>query len=391
MDEAKYGWLSAMTADKALIGVRIAIVQGSNGIGGAEVQGLRLARGLRDIGAEILCAGMGERGPLADRCCDMAIAWTALPRVESRFVPISLLRMRRAAKVLAAFQPSVVMPFTSAPNVLCNLFRAKIGARCTFWNQRDEGLHRFPSRLEAAALQSATDFIAIGPAARRHLSEDLGVADARISLIRIGVPRLHAIQGRDTWRRELRIGKDTLVAGMIANFHAPKDPATVVAAWPAVLERVHAAGQDAVLVMAGRHDEPIDALRSSPASAHIRMLGPQSDVGGLLSAFDLFIHSSRSEGGPNAVVEAMAGGLPVLASDIVAHRDALGAEETLCFFATGDAPALAERCAALLLDAALRQRLAHDNQARAESLYSVERMISATVTLINDAMKAVNR
>ncbi|MBK8027009.1 MAG: glycosyltransferase [Chloroflexi bacterium] len=73
----------------------------------------------------------------------------------------------------------------------------------------------------------------------------------------------------------------------------------------------------------------------------VRFLGAVSDVEQVLQAADLFVFPSHREGMPNALIEAVTCGLPVIASDIDGVRDVVG-DEHIRFFPTGDTQALAD-------------------------------------------------
>ena len=92
-----------------------------------------------------------------------------------------------------------------------------------------------------------------------------------------------------------------------------------------------------------------------PAAARERMRG-----------LDLFVHFSRWEGLPNAVLEAMATGVPVVASDVPGNRDAIG--DTGLFAA--DEVQLLERALELVDDPARRKKLGAAARTRVEKEFS---------------------
>ena len=78
-----------------------------------------------------------------------------------------------------------------------------------------------------------------------------------------------------------------------------------------------------------------------------------------LSLTDIFVLSSRFEGRPNVILEAMAAGLPVIASDIEGVRELVKHEETGLLFTAGSLDALTEQLDRLCTDSGLRHRLGH--------------------------------
>jgi glycosyltransferase involved in cell wall biosynthesis len=83
---------------------------------------------------------------------------------------------------------------------------------------------------------------------------------------------------------------------------------------------------------------------------------PYRKMPGRLRQADIFVFASHSEGRPNAVLEAMASGLPVVASDIDGVNDIVRHEVNGLLFEAGNEQALAEHISTLAGDAGLRQR-----------------------------------
>jgi glycosyltransferase involved in cell wall biosynthesis len=119
------------------------------------------------------------------------------------------------------------------------------------------------------------------------------------------------------------------------------------------------------------------------------------DVAGLLGACDMGVLSSRSEGLPNALLESMAAGLPVVATDIAGVREALGIDEDredrdapgeACLAPVGDSAAMAQRILALMRVPQQRAALGAANQRRIASHFAVDRMGSRVAMLIADQL-----
>jgi glycosyltransferase involved in cell wall biosynthesis len=143
-----------------------------------------------------------------------------------------------------------------------------------------------------------------------------------------------------------------------------------------LLVRAVAQVPDPVIVIVGAGPQEL-ALRELAGALNladrVRFTGEIPDAPRFLRAFDLYVAPSRKEGMPLAVVEAMALGLPVVASDIPAHREVLGPGYPA--FLPNDADLLARMIDRLLDDATVRQTLGEQNRARAEKLFDAERMV----------------
>jgi glycosyltransferase involved in cell wall biosynthesis len=109
-------------------------------------------------------------------------------------------------------------------------------------------------------------------------------------------------------------------------------------------------------------------------AARVRFAGEQPDAARLFPAFDVFAAAARKEGLPLAVVEAMALGLPVIASDIPAHREVLGYPSGGLVEASAEA--FAARLTAVLADPHLQGRLGAENRTRARSEFDLRGMLA---------------
>lgn len=98
-----------------------------------------------------------------------------------------------------------------------------------------------------------------------------------------------------------------------------------------------------------------------------------------MRSMDVFVHYSRWDAMPNAVLEAMAAGLPVVASDNAGNRDAV-TDGVTGFLARTEAELL-ERCQQLIDDPALRARLGAAGRERVRSDFSRERMLAGLSAL----------
>jgi len=165
-----------------------------------------------------------------------------------------------------------------------------------------------------------------------------------------------------------------LTIGTVAALRAEKNLVRMMDAFRLVRERC-----DCRLVIAG--DGPVRAeLEAYSAklglAPHVTFTGNRTDVERVYAALDIFLLSSDTEQMPTAVIEAMASGLPVVATDV---GDVAGmvARENAPFVVPMDANALARATLSLLADESLRRRVGAENRIRALRKYSDTAMFAA--------------
>ncbi len=112
-------------------------------------------------------------------------------------------------------------------------------------------------------------------------------------------------------------------------------------------------------------------IRELGLEASVRLRGAAGSMAPLYQSADLFIMPSRFEGMSNAVLEAMACGVPVIATDVTGNRDLIANGETGLLVPYGDAAALSAAAAAVLGDPALAARLGENARAEAAAKYSL--------------------
>jgi glycosyltransferase involved in cell wall biosynthesis len=212
----------------------------------------------------------------------------------------------------------------------------------------------------------------------------LRLFEARQSrVIRNGVDVGHladtALERSDA-RAELKLPAHATVVGTVARFDEVKRLDVLLDA----VARV----RDVTLALIGDGDE--SARLRARAARHA--LGPRAlfagEVGAaarLLPAFDIYASPSRKEGMPMAVLEAMALGLPVVASDIPAHRELLGPASA--GLVSGTVDAFADALQRVVRDANLRAALGAENRTRARSEFDAREMLGALEALYGEVLR----
>jgi glycosyltransferase involved in cell wall biosynthesis len=159
----------------------------------------------------------------------------------------------------------------------------------------------------------------------------------------------------------------------VTRLKAPKDGVTLARA----LRQLEPGSYRAAIVGDGPDRDAVAAELGDAGE----LLGARDDVAEQLARADVFVLSSRSEGLPMAILEAMAAGLPVVATDVGGIPELVADGETGLLVPPGDADALAAALQRLVADAELRRRLGDAARARVEERFSLAATRRAHVEL----------
>ncbi len=171
---------------------------------------------------------------------------------------------------------------------------------------------------------------------------------------------------------------DAIVVGTVLRMETVKDPMNLARAFVAALERRSDLRARLRLVMVGNgrlHDEVRAYLRDTGAESLAWLPGQRDDTPELLRGMDLFVLPSRAEGISNTVLEAMASGLPVIATRVGGNPDLVVEGETGTLVPPEDPTALADAILTYANDPALRQRYGTHARQLVEERYTLDRMV----------------
>jgi glycosyltransferase involved in cell wall biosynthesis len=286
---------------------------------------------------------------------------------------------RLAIRLRFHIKPDALLPFVGIHSKAIAQVWPYSGARFCWWNQRDEGRDLCGTPEESRVLRKVSCIISNSEAGRTFLAETYGLPRESILLRNNGIAIPAIPKDSGNWRTKLELGERKVVC-MIANITRFKDHATLLEAW--VLVRRHFRGQALpVLLLAGHQREKetlihlkLKAFELGLSSGDVKFLGPVEDITGLIAESDLVVHSSLTEGCPNAVCEAMALARAVIATDIPGCRQALGEEGANWLIPPRNPEDLAQKIITLLDQMGLRQQVGQDNRLRIGNEFSIEAM-----------------
>lgn len=220
-------------------------------------------------------------------------------------------------------------------------------------------------------------YVALSGQIEHYLTDRVGIAPARVSRICNGVDtvRFRPATGRQRLDGTPFDDAEGVVIGTVGRLQAVKDQVTLVRA--VALARPHCTNP-LRLIIAG--DGPLRAeVESEIAAAGLGditwLAGTRSDVPEVMRALDIFVLPSRSEGISNTILEAMASGLPVVATDVGGNAELVAEGETGMLVPAQDPQAMAHALLRYTADAALRQSHGAAGRHRAEAEFSLDGMV----------------
>jgi glycosyltransferase involved in cell wall biosynthesis len=352
------------------------------GVGGAEITLHRLLANLDPGRFSSTVITLIPPGPVADM-------------IRALGIPVTSLEMRRGApsagatvrlvSLLRRLQPAIVQTWLYHADLLGLAAGRMANVRRIVWNLRVSELdmrdYRPLSRWTVRAcarLSSWPAAVVANSNAGRLYHQRIGYHPRRWVIIPNGVDTQSFRpdpEARTVFRRELGVATDMPLIGLAARFDPAKDHATFLRAAGKL------ASQEPVVhfVLVGEgcteDNETLRALvEEQGLSGRVHLLGCLDAMPSVFAAWDIAALSSANEGFPNVVVEAMACGVPCVATAVGDVAEIMG--DTGIVVPPHDAAALVLGWRALLTaGAARRQALGAAACARVEQHYSLSRMV----------------
>lgn len=241
-------------------------------------------------------------------------------------------------------------------------------------------------KVRKYALGRAERLIAVSEGAVEAIRSDPKVRD-RIDVIHnaVDLDEIDGAKNREALRALWKIRPGEIVIGELANLSPRKAQDTLLDAGQALFE----AGLPIRIVLVGQANDRYrwyeaelrDRVQARGMEGFVLFAGYSKDPLSALKAFDIAVLPSTSEGFARALIEAMACGLPVVASDIPCNREALTEETEGLFFPAGDAAALAEPLRRLVLEAPLRETLGRAARRKVEERFTLAVQVERIQTL----------
>lgn len=371
---------------------RVLLVTGSLGPGGTELAVLSLAHELR-LREHVVprVAVLARGGHYAEHLRAHGVPCDELEIDGPLRRPAAIARLLRLRGLVRTHGIDVVQTFLFDADVY-GMLAAKLGGPRAIVTTRRAIKANRPHHLRGYRLTNrfVDRIVANSEAVRRFTLEHERAPAGKVVVIPNGAALArfeHADGAR--FRERLGLGGDVSLIGAVGTIKPVKGQRELFDALAPYL-REHAR---AVLLLAGEitrdyGEALLQTVREARLEGRVLLPGVIADVPDLLAALDLFVLPSRSEGMSNALIEAMASGCAIVATDVGGNRECLDDGACGVLVPARDVRAMHDAVAHLLADGARRSALGSAARARAHREYALATSVSRYEALYRELLGA---
>lgn len=350
-------------------------------VGGTELNAVRTAERLDRKRFDLRVVCLDDDGPIAERYRSIAIPVVTLP-LRSLYGRSMFSSGRRFARYLRDERVQIVHAHDMYTNIFATpwalLARTPVIITSRRW------WHSLPNRKlqlgNRAAFRLSDAVLANSAQVARSVQEREGVPSNRIwqvtNFVDDGAFTPLTGEQRASTRVRWGIPDGALVAGCVARLVPVKDHGTLLNAF--ALVRLACPSAHLVLVGDGERRGELEALATRlQVKEAVSFVGELRDEANYHRMFDVSVLCSLSEGFPNSLVEAMAAGVPIVATGVGGILDAVTDGENGILVPTESPRELAVALSTLLGDAALREGMGAAGRRRAEERYQARAAVQS--------------
>ena len=348
---------------------------------GAQRQCVEVALGLHKAARwRVAVAAMESDGPLAQELLDAGIPVHPCPR-SWRWDLSPAYRIGDLAH-----DHLIIYSFLFLPNFHARLSRIVGHKALIVSSLRSSGVAGWPRYLAEVLMAPFCDLIIANSQSGRNALVSRGVAARRIVVIRNGLD-LEKFTANKRIHESIEPSRNGYRIGMMARMEVDKDHFGMIKAF----QRVLVSHPKSRLILAGDgslRPRIEAAIRNAGIAASVDVLGEIDYPESVYSNLDIYVQPSTiAEGTSNSIIEAMASGLPVIATDSGGNREVIIEGETGLLVQPRRPESLAAAIVSLLEDPTRALQMGEAGSKRAFGTYSRKSMVDATSQVFESLLK----
>lgn len=350
---------------------------------GAEKQLSLLARGLdRELFETHVCA-LTRTGPLA---ADLEADGIPIWPIEKRW-KVDPLALRRLIQLIRRLQPDLVHTWLFAGNSYGRTAALRAGVPCIVATERCVDTWKVSHEFAIDRyLAEKTAKIVVNSSGVRDFYVTHRIPAEKFVVIPNGIaPATPSPLTREDLLSQLGLPPNVHLMAAVGRLWPQKRIKDLI--WVADLLKV--IRPDVHLLVVGEGPQRARLERYChvvDVEDHVHFLGHRTDVPELMPHFDVLLQASGYEGLPNSVMEAMAAGVPVVATDIPGNRDLVVDNETGFLVPLADRGEFAKRVQQILNDSELAANLGEAAKQRITEHFSIEKMVRVHTVLYQELL-----
>jgi glycosyltransferase involved in cell wall biosynthesis len=361
---------------------RVLHITESRARSGAASQLLVLARGLAEQRFEVHVASLGSRGPMALELCAAGISTTELGR-RAAADPLAFYKL---LQLVRRIRPDVLHAWDASSAIYAHLAAKAGGARNIVVARHaiDSLRTHMSAQIDRRIAQRATKLVASSEQIRRVWAHETGVPAERIALVPPGVPTA-PVSGvsREELLQELHLPPEARLIGVIGRLVPEKRVKDLI--WAADLLRVLHDNLRLLIIGDGPLRTPLEQYaRMASDLEHIQFLGERADVSRIMPHLEVLWNAAENRRQSVAMLEAMAAGVPVIASDTPLNRELVFDGETGYLVNQQERSGRADRARhtdRIFTDRDLAARLGANGARHVADRFDAQRMVKAYADL----------
>jgi len=328
------------------------------------------------------------------RVCCIKGRWPIGTMLEEQGVPVYYLDLKkiynigfiiRFRKLINDFKPEVLSTYLIHPNLFGRIFGRIFGIKKIICNERGALLQwEFLRKYDRLTKKFVSHYTVQTETARKETAKILGLSEKKFTVIPniIDIKTFDFSLDKENKKKKLKINPNNLNITCLARLRKGKGHEYLLEAFENIYKDKK--NINLLLVGDGEEEERLKSLiKKYKSKKNIYFLGIRKDVAQILNISDIFTLPTLSEGMSNAILEAMASGLPIVTTDIDVNKELIKHNENGLLVPVEDSLSLESAIRKLIKDKVLCKRLGNNAKETIIKNFDSDIIIKKIVKLYN--------